>query len=96
MTDAPPSYPPTIASLTSLRFFAAIWVVALHYSGWAAGWGTLPIIAQGSLAVDFFFVLSGFILAHAHIRQVVTGRRCCCAAADSARARRPRGWYRSA
>jgi peptidoglycan/LPS O-acetylase OafA/YrhL len=66
------SYPPVIASLTSLRFFAAIWVVALHYSQWPVGWGALPIIVQGNLAVDFFFVLSGFILAHAHIRQIAT------------------------
>lgn len=66
------AYPPVIASLTSLRFFAAIWVVALHYTQWPAGWGALPIIVKGNLAVDFFFVLSGFILAHAHIRQIAT------------------------
>ena len=68
---APPPYPSVIASLTSLRFCAAIWVVALHYTQWPAGWGNLPIVSQGDVAVDFFFVLSGFILAHAHIGQII-------------------------
>jgi peptidoglycan/LPS O-acetylase OafA/YrhL len=43
--------------LDTLRFvFAAIVVV-----GHAFGWGWVP---RGALAVDFFFLLSGFVLAH--------------------------------
>jgi peptidoglycan/LPS O-acetylase OafA/YrhL len=51
-------------SLTSLRFFAAVSVIAVH---------TMPVIvntrglnaafAAGGVGVDFFFVLSGFVLA---------------------------------
>jgi peptidoglycan/LPS O-acetylase OafA/YrhL len=32
----------------------------------------VPIVIEGNLAVDFFFVLSGFILTHSHLTQVQT------------------------
>lgn len=48
--------PRELALLTPLRGFAALAVVLLHA-------GLAP---RGYLAVDFFFMLSGFVLAHAH------------------------------
>ncbi len=68
-------YPRVLPALTSMRFFAAAWVVAMHYSWWLPmGVGDLPILSQGGMAVDFFFVLSGFVLAHAHFDAVVEHR----------------------
>jgi peptidoglycan/LPS O-acetylase OafA/YrhL len=56
-------------SLTSLRGIAALWVAIGHIS-WTLPASTLvlflPIIRKGYLAVDFFFILSGFVLAHAY------------------------------
>lgn len=48
--------PRELALLTPLRGFAALAVVLLHA-------GVLP---RGYLAVDFFFMLSGFVLSHVH------------------------------
>ncbi|MEM9157591.1 MAG: acyltransferase [Verrucomicrobiota bacterium] len=45
--------------LDALRFFLAGIVVLGHCSGWER------TLANGALAVDFFFHLSGFVLAHA-------------------------------
>jgi peptidoglycan/LPS O-acetylase OafA/YrhL len=50
---------PEIRALTSLRGLAALTVVAYHASD-AAGADLVP---RGYLAVDLFFVLSGFVLA---------------------------------
>jgi peptidoglycan/LPS O-acetylase OafA/YrhL len=72
-----------LPALTSLRFFAAIYVVVhhlinialLHSQGenadrsatWYLSWGT-----QGHVGVTFFFVLSGFILAWCYHRSFGT------------------------
>jgi peptidoglycan/LPS O-acetylase OafA/YrhL len=53
--------------LTGLRFFAAIYVVVFHYATPAllgAPRGVLNVALSGYVAVDFFFILSGFILAY--------------------------------
>lgn len=59
-------------SLTAFRGVAALMVVCYHYTG-----GFVPdldprrvteLIFQGYLWVDFFFMLSGFVLAHAYGR----------------------------
>lgn len=59
---------PEIKPLTSLRFFAALWVVAYHYV-----WPALPpgtpawleaLLAGGFVGVPVFFVLSGFVLLY--------------------------------
>jgi len=57
-----------LRALTSARGVAAWWVVLYHLRGALAA---LPvaveaILAKGYLAVDFFFLLSGFVLALSH------------------------------
>ena len=73
--DARP-LPRVLPGLTSLRFFAAMWVVVYHYVWWLPGGEDrpIPLISSGHLGVGFFFVLSGFILTHAHYGQI-TDRR---------------------
>ncbi|AOJ74668.1 hypothetical protein WJ35_05995 [Burkholderia ubonensis] len=43
----------------------AILVMALHFFGSGAGWSNFPF-ANANLAVDFFFMLSGFVLCHVY------------------------------
>lgn len=64
-------------ALTGLRFFLALWVILHHLTGqkmmleqWELG---LPVLAQslirgGYLAVQTFFILSGFVLAQSYSR----------------------------
>jgi len=61
---APHSYPPRLEALTTVRFLAAVLVVAAHGS---SRFGFAPSIAWPYAfagAVTFFFVLSGFVLAY--------------------------------
>ena len=54
-----------VRSLTGIRGLAAMWVVLLHGTTQLMpdnGIARLPFIAKGYLAVDLFFVLSGFVL----------------------------------
>jgi len=58
--------PQSIPALTSIRGIAAWWVVLYHFrerllTG-CPEW-LLPLFAHGYLAVDLFFILSGFVLA---------------------------------
>ncbi|GLU45244.1 acyltransferase [Allomuricauda sp. NBRC 101325] len=63
-----------IDTLTPLRGIAAIWVVLYHYDQLTTFTGlehlvskdTTMFLAKGYLFVDFFFILSGFILAHVY------------------------------
>ncbi len=51
--------------LTSLRGLAAFWVVFYHISQYLSYYSpdwVMSIVTRGHLAVDFFFILSGFIL----------------------------------
>ena len=88
-----------LPALTSLRFFAALYVVVhhlinvglLHAQGadadrtatWYLAWGT-----QGHVGVTFFFVLSGFILAWCYHRTFAT-------TADADRPRATRRFWRA-
>jgi peptidoglycan/LPS O-acetylase OafA/YrhL len=54
--------PANIKPLTSLRFFAAMWVVLYHYWPHLAVPATPTFVAKGYLGVELFFILSGFIL----------------------------------
>src|SRR5262245_53984877 len=57
--------PEDLAALTSLRFFAAMYVLLFHYS---LAYPTLysGLVGIGYTGVTFFFILSGFILAHTY------------------------------
>ncbi len=55
-----------IRTLTSLRFFAALAVMLFHVPFVLPAATKEMILSKGSLGVGFFFVLSGFILTHAH------------------------------
>lgn len=59
--------PPDLRALTSLRFFAALWVVM--FSAWPhLAVGFTPVaFTKGYLGVELFFVLSGFILSHVYL-----------------------------
>jgi len=63
-----------IKPLTSLRFFAAYWVVLFHYWPKLALAFTPALVAKGYMGVELFFVLSGFILCHVYLPAVETGR----------------------
>ena len=61
--------PQYLVALTSLRGVFALLVVIYHYTklvvpNWTPSESGL--IGRGYLAVDFFFVLSGFIMMHAY------------------------------
>ena len=54
--------------LDGLRGVAALLVVLYHiFEGYAfAGGGTIKFVNHGLLAVDFFFILSGFVISYAY------------------------------
>jgi peptidoglycan/LPS O-acetylase OafA/YrhL len=68
--------PANLATLTSLRFFAALWVVLYHFLDQLPEWiaDLLVPLHFGPRAVDFFFILSGFILAHVYQPSIEAGR----------------------
>ena len=54
-----------LRALTGFRFFAAIYVVWLHFAPLKSGL-TATFISHGAVSVEFFFMLSGFILTYVH------------------------------
>ena len=61
----------TIPALTGIRFFAAVYVFTFHFGASALDSAGAPrqiatLLHNGFFGVSAFFVLSGFILAHAH------------------------------
>ena len=65
--------PQSFAALHGLRGALALWVVLFHVAPGRIGFlgGFMRINQYGYLAVDMFFVMSGFILFHAHGRHMV-------------------------
>lgn len=57
-----------IKSLTALRFIAALYVAVFHAHNFSGVdlWVLNQFLSNGYLAVDFFFILSGFILAYTY------------------------------
>lgn len=61
--------PRTIHALTGIRGYAAIWIVTYHFIWeWIVLFPRLsvfkPMVSPGHLAVDLFFILSGFVLSY--------------------------------
>lgn len=72
-------YPEILPVLTSLRFWAA-YVVAFHHccmiiiENAAPDLAeSVPIISKLYLGVDFFFILSGFVLTHVYLEKLKNG-----------------------
>lgn len=56
---------PAIPALTSVRFFFALMVIATHFQGFSRVEGVPSWVGPlGNIAVSWFFILSGFILAY--------------------------------
>jgi peptidoglycan/LPS O-acetylase OafA/YrhL len=65
-----------IKVLTSLRMVAATAVVFFHLTFFTTCGALInfPVLQFGYLGVDFFFILSGFVLTHVYQPQINTGR----------------------
>lgn len=66
--------PDYLPALTSLRGVAAAWVVLYHFQDVLLAAGGLPVglgrlVGHGHFAVDLFFVLSGYVIAHNYLGQ---------------------------
>jgi peptidoglycan/LPS O-acetylase OafA/YrhL len=61
-----------MVALDSLRGVCASIVAFFHVDGDALI-KTVPFVANGFLFVDFFFVLSGFVIAASYGEKIVTG-----------------------
>jgi len=64
-----------IKQLTGVRFLAAAWVMLYHFQPALAASGVLvPVLHEflrlGSVGVDLFFALSGFILTHTYLTRL--------------------------
>ncbi len=53
-----------VPALHGLRGLMALWIVAYHTS--PSGFGAIRVSNYGYLAVDVFFILSGYVLMHSH------------------------------
>jgi peptidoglycan/LPS O-acetylase OafA/YrhL len=71
-TNRPQSAVSQLPSLTALRGLAALWVVLFHYTALYFPrldmTGHSSLIGKGYLAVDLFFMLSGFVMTHVYYR----------------------------
>lgn len=82
-SDAEGSKPrrPALPTLTGVRFAAAFYVVLSHARTWIEVRSPVPpaidnFLGNGSLAVCFFFLLSGFILSYTYQKPFTTLRGC--------------------
>jgi peptidoglycan/LPS O-acetylase OafA/YrhL len=63
---------PRLPALTGVRAFAAVMVLALHAGqNFPQFLSDNDIVQRGYLGVDLFFLLSGFIIAHVYLRDLV-------------------------
>lgn len=67
--------PVDLRTLTAFRFLAAVWVLLFHLdlridSPDTRFWA---LVENGARGVDFFFILSGFVLLHVYDRQIRAG-----------------------
>lgn len=68
--------PDDLKSLTAFRFFAAFWVFLFHLRSridYEKSW-LWDVIENGARGVDFFFILSGFVIFHVYEPQIKSGR----------------------
>ncbi|RXH58460.1 acyltransferase family protein [Granulicella sibirica] len=66
---------PNLKALTSIRFFAALYVALYHLVRPFSLWGIFAgFMASGYVGVSFFFMLSGFILTYSHAREYESGK----------------------
>ncbi len=65
-----------MTALTAIRFFAALWVVCYHFRDQLSFDidRFTPLFKQRPVGVDFFFILSGFVLAHVYADDVCARR----------------------
>ena len=76
MTTTAPSAiaaPRRFEALDSLRGICAVLVVMFHMPV-ASHWRDWGLVQHGYLFVDYFFVLSGFVIAHAYAERLKTSR----------------------
>ncbi|MGL4420416.1 MAG: acyltransferase family protein, partial [Gemmataceae bacterium] len=64
-----------LRNVQALRGLACLFVVLYHVAGWEQlVWPRIPVFGFyryfGFAGVDLFFVLSGFIITHAHWKQI--------------------------
>ena len=66
--------PANLKALTSVRFFAAMYVALFHMVRPYTRWGVLTGFFQnGYVGVSFFFLVSGFILTYSHAQEYERG-----------------------
>jgi peptidoglycan/LPS O-acetylase OafA/YrhL len=70
MPQTPPSAAPRYGALDALRGAAAVAVMLYHATGQV--WHHTYVM-HGYLAVDFFFLLSGFVIAHSYQNKLLAG-----------------------
>lgn len=73
-SDQPGTKQAHFGSLDSLRGVAALLVVFYHLPGWYPPFYSLEWVRKGGLMVNFFFVLSGFVLYHGYFGRIRGGR----------------------
>jgi peptidoglycan/LPS O-acetylase OafA/YrhL len=64
-----------IPSLDGLRGIAALAVMAFHFNVFFLPQARLPFVSRGYLAVDLFFLISGFVMAHTYGEQLGDNRQ---------------------